>query len=68
MKNQDKQPNIDLVMITKKIKALQDQNNQTVSFVIHDDGSGCFEDLWSEEQIIEFHNQDELMSILITEQ
>lgn len=54
--------------IILKIRAIENKNNQSISFVLHEDGSGCFEDFWSETPVVKFENLNELQSILITEQ
>lgn len=34
--------------IIAAINTIEEVNNQSVSFVMHGDGSGCFEDFWDE--------------------
>ena len=53
-----------LEKIIKKIEEIENINDQSVSFVLHGDGSGSFEDFWNSDAIVMFDNLEELDQVL----
>lgn len=54
----------DSVCYITKIREIEERNNQSITFTIHEDGSGSFEDFWSEKVVVSFDSIDGLEKIL----
>ena len=55
---------IDVIAVIQHIKKLEHPNNQDFMFVLHADGSGCFEGCFQEEVYQHFDTIQELESIV----
>jgi len=50
-----------LELIIKKIKDVEEMNDQSVKFVLHGDRSGSLEDFWNDSRIIYFDTLEEIL-------
>lgn len=55
---------ISALQIINHIKKIGEQNLQDITFVMHEDGSGCFEDYFTAEVWQHFNNLKELTRIV----
>ena len=53
--------------ILKFIDVLEKRNNQSITFNLHGDGSGAFEDFWNQSPTVSFDTLEELSEILKAE-